>query len=309
MNSDISIIIVNYNSHRDIENSIASLISCISEVNYEIIIVDNNSPDRGIDAVVSKFDFIKFYKLDLNFGFGTACNHGAKNAIGKYLVFVNPDTVFNDNCLKDMYDFMENTIDSGSCSPSFINSDGSLGYVFNYFPDITWELFDFLGKGFNIRVNKLNRILLSEAESRKPLKVDWTTAACLMVRKEVFDKVKGFDEDYFLYYEDVDIQKRISEIGYSIYCLPYLKVVHVANTSTKQEVDDTVYYYNINKSRLIYHKKNSGFVKRSFLKFLHLFGLYLRLFTLNIRNRYFETKSIKQSQYRKIIKYYRTGIE
>lgn len=309
MNNDLSIIIVNYNSHADIDRCIESINLTIRNIICEIIVVDNNSPDRGILSLRSKFNGVKLFFLDSNYGFGTACNYGAKKANGKYLVFVNPDTIFTDNCLMHIYDFLENTIDAAACSPSFVNPDGSSGYVFNYFPDIAWELYDFLGKGYNLRINKLNKILISAADLEKPLKVDWTTAACLMVRKETFDKVKGFDEDYFLYYEDIDIQKRFCDIGYNIYCLPYLKVVHLTNTSTKQDNDDSVYYYNINKSRLIYHRKHSGILKRSFVKLIHLFGFILRLLILNFRSRYSEMKNIKRLQYKKLIKYYTTGIE
>lgn len=309
MSENLSIIIINYNSFNDIDKCIKSINSFIKDIAYEIIVVDNNSPDRRIMSLRSKYENVSLFLLNSNFGFGSACNYGAGKANGKYLVFINPDTIFTDNCLKKMRDFMENKFDSATCSPSFVNSDGSIGYVFNYFPNMTWELFDFLGKGYNIRIKKLNKLLNSASDSRKPLKVDWATAACLMVKKEVFDKVNGFDEDYFLYYEDVDLQKRIHDIGYNIYCLPYLKVVHVANTSTKPDIDDSVYYYNINKSRLIYHLKNSGVFKRTFVKYLHLFGFHIRLLLLHLRNRYSNIKGIKQIQYKKLIKYYRTGIE
>ncbi len=309
MSNDISIIIVNYNSHRDIESCIESVISCISEINYEIIIVDNNSPDRGIESVISKFDIAKLYKLDSNLGFGTACNYGSEKANGKYLVFLNPDTKFSDNCLKKMYNFMESTKDAITCSPSFVYPDGSLGYVFNYFPDIIWEFFDFIGKGYSLRINKVNSIIKSAIEFKKPLKVDWITAACLMIRKNVFQEVNGFDKDYFLYYEDVDLQKRITNAEGTIYCLPYLKVVHVANTSTKAGTDDSVYYLNMYRSKLIYYKKNSSFIKYNFVRYLHLIGFYLRLFFVKFRSRYSETKELKQVQYKNIIKYYREGID
>lgn len=309
MNKDLSIIIINYNSHTDINRCFESINSNISGIDYEIIVVDNNSTDRGVLSLKRNHESIKLFLLESNYGFGIACNYGANNARGKYLVFVNPDTIFRDNCLKEMFDFMECKEDAAICSPSFIYPDGNLGYVFNNFPNITWELYDFFGKGYYIRINKLNRMLVSAAESRKPLKVDWVTAACLMIRKEVFDKVKGFDKDYFLYFEDVDIQKRISDTGLNIYCLPYLKVVHITNTSTKSNNDDSVYYYNINKSRLIYHRKHSGAFKRSFVKYLHICGFYLRLYSLNLRKRYSDNKNMKLLQYKKIINYYRTGFE
>ncbi|MFA7359930.1 MAG: glycosyltransferase family 2 protein [Candidatus Kapaibacterium sp.] len=309
MKKDISIITVNYNSHKYIENCLNSIISNTRDINYEILIVDNYSPDRDIINLKSKFSNIEFYLLDDNRGFGSACNYGSQNSSGKYLVFVNPDTVFTNNSLKNMFDFMEQTTDAAVCSPAFIYQDGSQGYVYNNFPNIMWEFYDFLGKGYNLRINKLNRKLQESAKSGRAMRIDWATGACLIVKKDFFNKVGGFNEDYFLYYEDVDLQKRITDAGGSIYCLPYLKVIHVANTSTKPDDDDTVYYYNINKSRLMYHMKNSSTFKKLFVKYLHLAGFYLRLFSLKFRSRYSEKKNMKKLQYMNIIKYYRTGLE
>jgi GT2 family glycosyltransferase len=309
MNKDISIIIVNYNSHKYIENCLNSIITFTKGISYELIIVDNNSPDREITAIKEKFSDVEVFLLDSNRGFGSGCNYGAQKATGKYLLFMNPDTVIVDNCLKVLYDFMENTPGVAACSPSFIYPDGKQGYVFNYFPDVLWEFFDFLGKGYSLRINKLNNILASYASENKSIKVDWTTGACLLVNKTYFEKVSGFDEEFFLYYEDVDLQKRITNEKGSIYCLPYLKAIHISNTSTKPDDDDSVYYYNMYKSKYLYHKKNSPLLKRGFIKYLHITGFILRIIALKYRNKYSDRIEMKKIQYAKILKYYLTENE
>lgn len=304
MKVDISIIIVNYNSAEDISVCIDSIYKYTKDVNYEIIIVDNNSPERNIEFLDKKYPDIKLFFLKDNKGFGAGCNFGASKSSGKYLLFLNPDTIFNSNTIKSLYDFLLINKNASVCSPSFELSDGTQGYVYNKFPDLIWEFYDFFGRGYGFRLKKINKILNEAKAAKKAIIVDWNTAACLCIRKDIFDKIGGFDEEYFLYYEDVDLQKRIDKTGGLIYCLPYTSVIHKTNASTKKDKNDTVYFYNMYKSKLIYHSKNSNKLKYFFIKWLHITGILARLSALYFRNRYKEQRISKRELYFNILNIY-----
>lgn len=300
----ISIIIVNYNTFDEIVKCINSVVLHSSNINYEIIVIDNNSVERDIENLSVLFPNIILILSGENKGFGAGCNIGAKKAKGKYLLFLNPDTIVENDIINELYLFMEKTPNAVALSPNFIYPNGDQGYTFNYFPDIVWEIYELFGRGYGYRIKRFNKMIKTFSIERTPLKVDWNTGACLFVSASKFCDINGFDENYFLYYEDVDLQLRLKEKGGDIYNLPYINVVHSTNASTKKSIDDSVYYYNMGKSKLLYINKHFSFFKRNIFKAIIISGLISRLILINIRRRYAEIKKIKISQYEQLVKLY-----
>lgn len=301
---DISLIIVNYKSADVLLKCVESAIEHLANLNYEILIVDNNSPDKDSLLKLSGKNGVRLFFRNVNDGFGKGCNFAATNAIGKILVFVNPDILFADDTLSGIFGIMENNHSIAVCSPIFVGQDGEIKYTFNKFPDLIWELYNFLGKGFEIRLNKLyndNRIMES---SKEAMFVDWITAACLFVRKDVFCKVNGFSDDFFLYYEDVDLQKRISGLGFKIACIPFYKVFHFSNYSTKQDEGHDLYNLEMNRSKLIYANRNFGFLKKFLFQWINITGIIVRIIALKFRDRYSDIRLKKTKQYKDILNIY-----
>lgn len=301
---NLSIILVNYNTTEHLLECLKSLFINIGNISYETIVIDNNSSDREIEKCMAKFPEVNLILRTENDGFGGGCNYGASFAKGKYLLFVNPDIIFESDIFSDMLLFMESNLDCGACSPVFTNFKGELIYTYNKFLNIKWEFFEFLGTGNEREVKILlsNDKILNKSDSA--LMVDWLTGACLMVRADLFKYLKGFDNEYFLYYEDTDLQYRIHKYGYSVACLTKLRVKHFVNSSVKSENGENIYYYHFNRSKLIYMYKHFGFFKRNFIRSLMLLGIFLRMAALYVRSRYKYKRTQKMLQYKKMLRIY-----
>jgi GT2 family glycosyltransferase len=137
--------------------------------------------------------------------------------------------------------------------------------------------------------------------------VDWITGAFLLVRADAFNTLNGFDERYFLYYEDTDFQYRLRNAGYKIVCLYGLSVRHFGNSSVKSEEGEDIYFYHLNRSKMIYSYLHFGFLKRSILRLLNVIGILLRIGTLGFRKRYKGIEKRKMQQYRSMLRIYASG--
>lgn len=299
---DVSVIIVNYNTHDFLEDCLRSITEFTKDIEYEIIVVDNNSTIKGIDKIGDKFGSVKFLFNKENNGFGAGCNIGIKNASGKYCAFVNPDIVFTENCLSKFYEYMEINTDTGACGGRLVNNENKTIYTFNYFPGYLWEILQATGKGSDNAIAKLNKKLLSS--EKEYYEVDWLIGAFMFIRKEIIDKLKGFDEMFFLYYEDVDIQFRIKELGFKIVCLKNIQIKHHERSSIKTSQDENVYHIHMHKSKILYMKKHFNFFKRNIITFMHITGILMRMILLPVRDRFSGNKEQKSYQYKKMLALY-----
>ena len=289
-NMDISIIIVNYNTSVLLEKCLDSIISLISDIEYEIIVVDNNSQDREIKNLATKYTDVNFYFRDLNNGFGAGCNYGFSKSRGKYIFLLNPDTCLVDNMAIDFYNYLENNPDTGVCSALLEDWEGNLQYCFNDFPNIKWELLELTGFLSDRKITKMLNHVLQKSNYTDCLKIDWAIGACLFIRRELYEKLGGFDENYFLYYEDTDLQKRIKHIGKS--------------SIDDSAMGDKIYFLNMHISKLKYFYKYSGLCKVFFVRTINITAYLLRFFEVLIRFQSFESKKIRLRILRGIIKIY-----
>ncbi len=223
---DLVVQIVNYNSLSYTQNCLASLIKELDLCNlkYKIIIWDNNS-DEDFQGWADKItdQRIKFYFSEQNIGFGQAHNAMGKFFESKYSFVLNPDTIIENNTVKNMYDFMENHPEAGMCGPRITLP----GYTYFFHKDQFWPrefvIKDFFEKILGIKIWQN----LSHLEHAS------IVGSVLFIRKEVFDKVGGFDPNYFLYFEEGDLENAIIKLGYKIYFLYNAQVVHYYGKSSK----------------------------------------------------------------------------
>lgn len=254
----LSVIIVSYNSEDFIEECVASVLKYIPKEG-EIIVVDNNSEDKTVE-ILEKFGLmIKFIKSNKNLGFGKANNLAVKQALGEYLFFLNPDTEINRPIFNELIKFHENTSDCGLVGPKLIMKDGKVQSSVRKLPTV-WGAFKEYVLG---RKGEYSEYVPEESE---PTEVEMIYGAAILIKKDLFEKLNGFDEKYFLYYEDADLCKRVRESGKKIYYYPKVSIKHLVGGTKSNENRSKLNYVSSFK----YHGKLGGF-------FLQLIFLIYRL--------------------------------
>ncbi len=232
---DISIIIVSYNTAQYINKTIDSLLTQ-QDIDFEVIVIDNNSPDNSLDVLREYKDKITLIENPGNDGFGKANNLAVKQAKGKYILLFNPDAYFeSDSALRDMYLFMEAHPNYGIAGAKVLNIDGSLQErPFMSYPGQRHTQADF---------------------SKLPGSIAWLLAPVMIISRKVYDEVGGFDEDYFLYGEDTQWFLDIRRQGYAVGYNDAVAVKHIGGGS---EYNAKMYDYIKRKqaSLHIFYRKN-----------------------------------------------------
>ena len=230
----LSIVIVNYNSTSLLEQCLDSVNKACTDIDAEIIVVDNNSKDGSKAHLQVKYRGIKFIFNKDNLGFAKACNQGFKISSGKYVLFLNPDTVLSETCLVDCISFFESHPDAGAVGVRMLDDNGIfLKESKRGIPSASTSFYKLFGLSAifpgSKTFAKYYQAHLPEI-ANNPVEV--LSGAFMMIRREVFEKVNGFDEDFFMYGEDIDLSMRIDQLGYKNYYLGNIYVTHLKGGST-----------------------------------------------------------------------------
>lgn len=301
---DLSVIIINYNTALHLSVCLSSIIEHTKRVKFQVIVVDNNSPEKEILKFPVEFPSVEFYFRNVNDGFGGGCDFGAQHAKGKYLAFINPDIILNSDSLSDFYDYMENNPETGLCAGLLVNNNNEPIYSFNKFPDIHWEVTEALLGNGKAKIDKLIKSKRKYIVDRIPFEIDWAIGADMFIRKDVYEKIGGFDKDFFLYSEDVDLQIRLRKLGYKIICLPSVKLYHHTKSSVALEDGDNIYQYNIHKSKLIFMYKHFSIIDRIIVRAGYIAGFLFRIMILPFRSKFEGHKTNKLVQLSNLLKFY-----
>jgi GT2 family glycosyltransferase len=273
---DLSFIIINYNLAKEIEdclNSLMLIVDSLKDFRCEIIIVDNNSPDKKLPETEKKFnrDNNKFYYLDENVGFGKGCNFGFSKASGEYICFLNPDTIIKENIFLPIIDLFKNNKSIGIIGPKQQVRPPFFDFSAGFYPNILFELFNLFGVG--VFFEGFIVFILTKINKNKILKVDWILGASIFIKSEMFAAVDGFDKDYFMFFEEVDLCKRISDKGFKIVYCPQYSIHHIGSVSGKK--DYTLYTIRTYSSKYLYISKHYAYLYKLLMKSL----LYLQSFS------------------------------
>lgn len=241
---DVSIIIINYKTEELTVNCLESIKQKTNGINYEVIVIDNDSQDASIDNIMKAHPWAKYIKSSENLGFGKANNLAAKEAVGKYVFFLNSDTELINNAIKILFDFMENAPkDAGACGANLYYPDGSINFSYTtYFPTLLSHI---LYRSYMIKFYSAENFNTTEEIK----KVSQVIGAHLFMRRDIFNEIGGFDPFYFMYVEDTDIQKTLSLRGLHVYSVPKAKIMHLQGASSvsfmklKWEIDSYRHYY------------------------------------------------------------------
>lgn len=299
---DISIIIVNYNTYTFLLKCLLSITSYTKDLKYEIIVVDNNSTDRDIEQLKILYPDIKLILNNENNGFGDGCNIGAASAEGKFLLFINPDVEFACNVNFAMFKLMESDSNIAVSSPIYFEDDGSVTFSFNKFPGYGWNVAEAFA---NVVYRIKTKITGQEHDYKdKVFEVDWVMGSYMFIRHDVFKKVNGFDNIFFLYYEDIDLQYRIKKLGYRIVYNGFEHISHFKRSSVRSIEGENLFYYQMTRSNLIYCYKHFGFMKRNLIRGIHISGIVMRVLGLLFRRDFKNCRRQKFHQYLVKLKQY-----
>ncbi|HBI33980.1 MAG TPA: hypothetical protein DEA43_03810 [Candidatus Moranbacteria bacterium] len=257
---DVSIIIPNYKSEQYLSRCIQTLQAHSAGSLFEIIIINND--DAPITSIGST-ENIHLIENGINEGFAKACNRGAKIAKGEFLFFLNPDTEIVSGNIADFLAAFKNK-SVGIAAPQLTVPSGeiqkwSAGYEINLCSTIKNNL------GFVKNKNLSEQTDIIEA--------DWVSGAAFIIKKTLFEDIGGFDENFFMYFEDVDLCKRVKEKKLSILVLPLIQVLHIGGQSFQNSACQKKYYY---ASQDYYFKKHFGNCSLFFLKLLKIPFLFFK---------------------------------
>lgn len=255
-----SFIVVNYKTPELSEACLRSILAKSFAAGDEIIIIDNGSGDDSVvrlQALAAEFNPVLHLLLSpFNRGFAAANNLGAQVARGDYLFFVNSDTIFKDNVAKKMRTIFETEKSIGILAPRLISPQGQKQeFSFGAFPSLRNLIF------------RRKKIKTFVSDGRNLQTADWVSGAAVAIRRELWEKIKPWDEAYFMYYEDVDLCWRAQKSGYQAGVLNTAPLVHLGGGSWNLDKDKKNRYY---QAQTYFFRKHYGLVSVFFLRLLRL---------------------------------------
>lgn len=242
MVANITVITVNYCTSKAILRGLDEVVRQLRTLqNSNYLIVDNASPDGSADELKTEIvqrgfeDVIEVIDAGRNGGFGFGNNIGfqrsqSKDHPAELLLFLNPDAVLSPNSLERLAGFLDKHADAAAVAPVLVDDDGTRQTSFFRFPGFWSEFDSALSLGFFRRLIAGRVVSLPVPEQPEP--VDWVTGACFMTRASVYKQLKGFDETFFLYFEEVELFHRYHLNGHKAYAVPDIEVQHTGGVST-----------------------------------------------------------------------------
>ncbi|MEP6512498.1 MAG: glycosyltransferase family 2 protein [Parafilimonas sp.] len=265
----LSVIVVNYNVKYFLEQCLRSVLTAINNIEAEILVVDNNSTDNSIVYLKDKFPTVTFIQNDTNLGFSKANNQALKIATGEYILYLNPDTILAEDVLLNCLNFFKANDKAGAIGVKLVDGAGRfLPESKRSFPSPLAALYKLSGMAKLFPKSKIfNRYALGYLDEDKVYEVDILAGAFIMAPKKILDSLKGFDEDFFMYGEDIDLSYRIQKSGYKNYYLGTEAVIHFKGKSTPST--NVTYVRHFYKAMSIFVRKHYT-EKNSFLTTIFL---------------------------------------
>lgn len=281
---ELSVIIVNYNVKYFLEQCLFSVQKAIKDMDAEVIIIDNNSQDGSVDYLKPGFPKIQWIANHENVGFGKACNQGFRQSRGKYVLFLNPDTIIPEDCFQKCISFLGSETDAGALGIKMLDGKGKfLKESKRAFPSPMTSLFKLLGFSKLFPHSKLfSRYHLGHLDENKNHEVEVLAGAFMMIRRKVLEQIGGFDEIFFMYGEDVDLSYRIKKAGYKIYYFAESSIIHFKGESSRKGSLNYIKMFYAAMSIFVRKHYSSG--KAGFFNLLLHVGIWIRALLTAIGN-------------------------
>lgn len=251
---DVSIIFVYYNTPKEILSAVSSIKKAVGDYNYEIIIVDNNSSNKLSERLLKQKNIL--YLKNENIGYGAGLNKGAKKAKGKFLLLTNADLIFTERSISLMIEKMNSDASLGIIGPQFLDEQKIIRKVGSGMPFLPYAIFSLSSINKIFPNNYFSKKYYMNGFDRKTERyIPALCGACMLIRANVFKKIKGFDERFFMYFEEADICYRVADIGYKVFYYPNSKVMHYVGRSSS---DAGFIQRTFEHSRYVFFKKYHG---------------------------------------------------
>jgi GT2 family glycosyltransferase len=289
----LSIIIVTHNAKDFLRNCLKSVFDRIKNLSFEVFVIDNASSDGTFEMLKNEFPQVKVIFSKENLGFAKANNLAIKEAKGKYIFLLNPDTILLDENFEKLIDFAEKNPDVGAIGPKVLNSDLTIQHQCKRgFPTPWNTLCYFLGLAKIFPKSKVFAgYLLTYLDTEKIQEVDSLSGCAMLVKRDVIEKVGMIDEDYYLYGDDLDWCYRIKSGGWKVVYFPETKIIHYGGRGgTGKKPYFNIYHFY--KSAFIFYRKHPAKKYFFLINWLVYLGIFLRFLMVIIINFFKREKTI-----------------
>ena len=261
---DLSIAIVSYNTKEVLLDCVRSVHAHTTGVTFEVIVVDNDSRDGTVAALKDAYPGMRIVANPDNRGFAKAVNQALAVSCGRHVLLLNSDTIVRDQALAVMVAYLDDHPDVGAVSCKQWTGDGHLNQTCFPFPSLREHLF------YSALFQRIAPTMQAAAAATQAVDctqsqdVDWANGACLMVRRSLLQQLGGLDEEFFMYFEDVDLCQRLRQQGYRVRHLAEAEIVHFVGRSSGQDRERLQLVWEF--SRIRYIEKHFSPVKRQLMK-------------------------------------------
>jgi GT2 family glycosyltransferase len=269
-NTDVSIIIVNYNTIKYLVNAIDSIFEKTGDITFEIIVADNNSADNSKSVLWERYgNKVIYLGLPENVGFGRANNIAAGIAKGRYLFLLNPDTLLMNNAIKILADYLDRHEEAALCGGNLYDEEYKPVHSFRRILSPVFDEINNLFCSFPERIMYGKNRMFNH--TGKPLEVAYITGADMMIRKKIFDSLGGFDKDFFMYYEESELSFRLHKLNYKIISIPDAHIIHLEGKSFSSNLDRIKRILNARRLFLFKTRNNLSIIAANGIFFINAF--------------------------------------
>lgn len=279
--NELSIVIVNYKTWDKLAFCLDSILKQI-EIEIQVIIVDNNSNDNKFFVFQQKYKWVTWIENSKNYGFAKACNIGIENAKSKWYLFLNPDTILEPKSIHSLINYCNKKTEHRIIGIKQLNENkknsNSYGLFLNF-----WSL-----SGLIRTLIRLKKGSYKSINSKEIANPDWISGSFIMIRKEDFELINGWDESYWMYYEDMDLCKRAKKINLKVSLLNNWSCIHFHGASSRKNTEIKI----ITKSEVIvsshiFLEKHS---QKSYKFLIHLILILIQFTELSFQSIFSSTK-------------------
>jgi GT2 family glycosyltransferase len=276
----VTVVMVSYNTRQLTLDAIRSIYASIldPEFRVDVVVVDNASVDGTPDAIEEEFPEVCLIRSQENLGFGRGNNLGVTCARGQAIMLLNTDTSVRSGAIERLYDALYADPKRGVVGPFLENPDGSYQNSMASFPSVwgTFCNYFWLTHLFS-KISFFADEYMSHADPSVEQDVDVVNGAAMMIRAELYKAVGGFDRDYFMYYEETDLCRRVAREGYTMRYIPSARVMHLISQSSHKKQPAGWFYSVVRTSRMTYARKHMNPVSRGAMALIMHAGHALRI--------------------------------
>ncbi len=257
MNIEISIVIITWKMKDYLYRCLHTIYQYTMKVNFEIIVIDNNSQDGTVEMIENYFSKVVLIKNNENKGVAPARNQGLKNTKGKYILILDADMELIENSINKLFEFMEKNPDTGIVGAKLVDASGNLQYSCKRFPTLSALLYRRLENFKFIKDSEtLSYHMMKDWDHNTIKEVDYLIGACQFFRKEIIDKIGCYDDKIFYGPEDIDFCLRIGKAGWKVKYFPFTSIIHHEQRITKKKLFSKITFKHIFGIIYIYYKYN-----------------------------------------------------